>query len=193
MSERSFFSQWVRSTSLGWVLGIPLIAGLALLGEAIGIGGVQVLVGIGMGLGVGWLQGRRISFLLNRIAPWIWSCVCGLGVPFLFTDVAKVAHWNFPYSLYLSVALGGLIVGIWQAALLRPHVQNAGWWIAGSFLGWNLAAGMVALADQLFRSHSIRGVAGLLVYLGCLTGGGLLLGLVTGAVLVWLLRQKPAA
>lgn len=192
MSERTLFTRWVRATWAGWVLGIPLIAALALLGEAIGIGGVQVLVGIGMGTGVGWMQGRVIRSVLNRIAPWVWSCIVGLGVPFGVVDVAKALHWNLPYSLYLSVALGGLIVGTWQTALLRSHVRNAGWWIAGSILGWNLAAGMVAIADALFRSHSIRGLAGLLIYLGSIAGGGLLLGLVTGAVLVWLRQQKLA-
>ncbi len=39
MSEqKSLFSMDSGDVSLGWVLGIPLIAGLALLGEAIGIG-----------------------------------------------------------------------------------------------------------------------------------------------------------
>ena len=35
---------WLRATWLGWILGVPLILVLALAGEAVGIGGAQVLV-----------------------------------------------------------------------------------------------------------------------------------------------------
>jgi len=157
LSERLGFGRWVHATWAGWALGIPIVVVLALITEAVGIGGVQVLVGAGMGAGIGLMQGRAIRGVLGRFAPWFWSCVVGLGLPFLAADVAKRARWDFPYSLYLSVALGGLIVGVWQALLLRPHFRNTGWWIVGSVVGWNLAAGMAAVADALQRSHSIRG------------------------------------
>ncbi|HMV48400.1 MAG TPA: hypothetical protein PKD31_11650 [Blastocatellia bacterium] len=190
-----FFGGWTCLTAAGWALGIPLIAAMALLGEALGIGGIQVLVGLGMGAGIGWTQGRVMRRLMLRFWPWFWSCVIGLGLPFLAVDLAKLAHRDFPYYPYSCVALGGLLVGLRQAALLRPSFQKAGWqkagwWVAGSVLGWSLAASLVGVADALFRSHSIRGVVGLIVYLGSLVGGGLLLGIVTGAVLVWLRAQK---
>ena len=192
MTERQALTQWVRATWAGWVLGIPLIVALALIGEVLHLGGAQALVGVGMGMGIGLMQARTLRNVLCRVAPWFWSCVVGLGLPFLLVDLAKLAHWNFPYSLYICVALGGLIAGVWQAFLLRPHCQNAGWWVAASVAGWNLAAGMAAIADNLFRSHSIRGIWGALAYLGIIAAGGLILGLVTGISLVWMLRQKTA-
>jgi len=185
--------QWVRATWAGWVLGIPLIIALALVGEADGIGGAQVLIGVGMGAGMGLMQRRAIRDVLHSSAPWLWSCVVGLGLPFLATDIAKAAGWNFPYSLFICVALGGLIVGVWQAFLLRPHVQNAGLWVVGSVAGWTMSSGMAAGADTLSRSHSIRGIWGALAYLGIVAGGGgLILGLITGISLVRMLRHKPA-
>jgi len=197
MSERNIsdyriFVQWVRATWVGWVLGIPLIIALALIGEAIHIGGAQVLVGAGMGIGIGLMQGRAIRGVLGKFAPWFWSCTVGLAVPFLAADIAKAAKWDFAYSLYVSVAFGGLIVGGWQAFLLRSRFHHTGWWIVGSAVGWTLAAGMAAVADSLSRSHSFRGIWGALAYLGIVTGGGLILGLVTGLPLVWLRRHKPA-
>jgi hypothetical protein len=192
MTESKVFHQWVRATWAGWVLGVPFVIALALIGEAVGIGGVQVLVGVGMGAGIGLMQGRAIRSVLHRVAPWFWSCVVGLGLPFLAWDIAKAARWDFPYSLYISVALGGLIVGIWQAFLLRSHLHSTGWWVVASVVGWNLAAGTAAIADGLSRSRSLRGLWGALAYLGIIAGGGLILGLVTGITLVWLLRQKPA-
>lgn len=128
MSDRQLFGLWVRSTWIGWVLGVPLIIALALIGEAVGIGGAQVLVGAGIGVGIGLMQGRALRGMLNQAVPWFWSCVVGLAVPFLATDVAKAGGLVFPYSLYASVALGGTIVGAWQAFLLRPR-PNTGWWV----------------------------------------------------------------
>jgi len=192
LGDRPALGRWVRATWAGWVLGIPIVVVLALIGEAVGIGGVQVLVGAGMGAGIGLTQGRTIRGVLRSGAPWFWSCVVGLGLPFLAADVAKMARWDFHYSLYLSVALGGLIVGTWQASLLRPHLRNTGWWIVGSVVGWNLAAGMAAVADTLQRSHSIRGLPGALAYLGMVAGGGLILGFVTGISFVWLSPHKSA-
>lgn len=192
MGHRKVFAQWVRATWAGWVIGVPFIIALALVGEALGIGGVQVLVGVGMGAGIGLMQARAIRGLLHKSAPWFWSCVVGLGAPFLAWDIAKAAGWDFPYSLYLSVALGGLIAGVWQAFLLRSRFHNTGWWVAASVLGWTLASGMAAVANTLSRSHSLRGIWGALAYLGIVAGGGLILGFVTGLALVWLLRHEPA-
>lgn len=39
------FAVWLRATWLGWILGNPLVVVMALLGEASGVAGVQVLVG----------------------------------------------------------------------------------------------------------------------------------------------------
>lgn len=191
MGDRQIFVQWVRATWVGWILGIPLIIVLALIGEAVGIGGAQVLVGVGMGTGIGLMQGRAIRGVLQRAAPWFWSCAVGLGVPFLAVDIAKAAGWDFTYSLHVSVALGGIIVGVWQAFLLRPRLRHTGWWVVGSVVGWILASGMVVVADTLSRSHSLRGILGAVAYLGIITGGGLVLGLVTGISLVRLLRHEP--
>ena len=188
MIEQKFFWKWVRLSGAGWMLGIPFVAALALLGEAVGIGGIQVLVGLGMGAGMGWMQGRLMHGVLQQFWPWFWSCVVGLGVPFLAVDMVKLASRDFPFYPYSCVVLSGLLVSIWQYVLLRARFQNAGWWIAGSLLGWSLAAGLVGFADALLRSHSIRGISGALLYLGCLAGGGFLLGLVTGLILI---RLRP--
>ena len=40
---------WRRATTGGWLLGVPMIVVLALIGETVGLGGTQTLVGVGMG------------------------------------------------------------------------------------------------------------------------------------------------
>jgi hypothetical protein len=192
MIDRRLFLSWIRATWLGWLLGIPFIIVLALVGEAVGIGGAQVMVGAGMGAGVGLMQGRLIRSIIGKPALWIWSCILGLGAPFLMMDIAKIAGFDIPYSLLVYIVIGGLIVGGWQALILRSHIPGTGLWMMASALGWTLAAGTSAIADSLSRSHSIRGIWGAVAYLGLVAAGGLILGLVTGWCLAWMFRQKSA-
>ena len=180
------WGQWVRLTWLGWALGVPCIVVFALAGEAVGIGGVQVLVGAGMGAGVGFMQGRALKNILHAFAPWFWSCVAGLGAPFLVLDIANAMGWKIPYALEAYVALGGLIVGVWQWLLLRVRFHNAGWWVLASALGWGLAAGAAALAN----AQPLRGIWGALLFLAITAAGGLILGAVTGLALARRLREK---
>jgi hypothetical protein len=189
MIDWKLFLLWVRATWLGWLLGIPLVIAFALLGEAVGIGGVQVLVGAGMGAGIGLMQGRFIRNVLHQSVSWIWSCVVGLSAPFLVTDISKAIGVGLPYSLPVAVAVGGLIAGGWQAVLLRLWLRNRGSWVVASALGWALAAGTAAVADVLSRSRALRGLWGALAYLGIVVAGGLVLGLVTGICLAWMYRS----
>jgi hypothetical protein len=175
MDDRRLLVQWVRATWVGWLLGIPLIIVLALIGEAIGIGGAQFLVGAGMGISVGLRQGRVMRSMINKSAPWIWSCIIGLA-----------------YSLQYSIALGGLIAGLWQALLLRSRFHQTWSWVAMSALGWSLAAGTAAMADYISKLRLLQGIWGALAFLGIVAVGGLVLGLVTVVSLAWMLRYKPA-
>lgn len=190
MINRRLFVSWIGATWLGWLLGIPLIIVLALVGEAVGIGGAQFLVGAGMGTGVGLMQARVVRRIISKSALWICSCAVGLGLPFLITDISKVAGVRIPYSLFVAITVGGLIIGGWQMLILRSHARRAGSWMVASALGWTLAAGTSAVADSLPRSHFLRGIWGAVAYLGIVTGGGLVLGLVTGVCLVWMLRGE---
>ncbi len=131
--------RWTRATWAGWLLGIPCVIALALAGEALGIGGSQVLVGAGMGAGVEVMQE-----VIGRAGPWAWSTAVGLALPFLGFDLATAAGRDWPFSLYPSVAVGGLIVGAGQARLLRPHFRGTGAWVAASTVGWSLSAGAAA-------------------------------------------------
>jgi hypothetical protein len=193
MPDRSFLFRWVRATWVGWLLGVPLIIALALIGEVMGVGGAQWLVGAGIGAGVGLAQGRTILPILGRSGPWFWSCVGGVSAPFLGWDLAKAAGWHSPYSPYVALGLGGFLAGAWQAALLRDRFGSPSWWVAASALGWTLAGGTAAIADWLSRSQSFRGIWGALAYLAIVAAGGLMLGLVTGTALVRNRRPGPLA
>lgn len=182
--------RWTRATWLGWIAGVPLIALFALVGESIGIGGAQALVGAGMGTGVGILQSRALRNVLDRPGWWVWSCAVGLTLPFLAFDLLRLTGHTSPYSVQLAVATGGVATGLWQSYLLRSRAQQAGWWILISAFGWTLAALAAGSADTLTRGHAIRGVTGALLYLAIVGVGGLILGAATGVGLVRLLRSS---
>jgi hypothetical protein len=192
MNDRRFLRRWVIATWFGWLLGIPLVIASALLGEAVGIGGSQVLVGVGMGTGIGFVQARALRDLVPR-AAWIGSCIVGLSTPFLLSDVSSAAGLDLAYSLRICVAIGGLLVGTSQALLLRTRLRGTWTWIVASAVGWTLAAARSSAADALFRSRTVTGAPGARAYLGILALGGLVLGLATGASLAWMPRRDPAA
>lgn len=175
--------RWIRATSLGCLLGIPFVVLLALAGEMLGVGGSQVLVGLGMGAGVGVLQGRAIRLLLGAWRPWTFATAVGLAIPFLVGDLMRLSGREFAYSLQWSLVAGGVIVGIWQALLLRARVQGVAWWVVGSVVGWALAGGAAWLADLPRATGQLRGLVGALVFIGLIGLAGAVLGLVTGAVL----------
>ena len=180
-------------TWAGWLLGIPMIIALALAGEAVGIGGSQVLVGAGMGLAVGLLQARVAREFTGRRRAWVVATTAGLALPFLVVDLAGLLGRDLPYSLYWYVLLGGLGAGGWQARLLRSRLRRPVAWVVASVVGWSLAAGSAAIADSWRLAGSIRGVHGLLAYLGVIAAGGLVLGLVTGTALRLLTPRREAA
>jgi hypothetical protein len=116
-----------------------------------------------------------------------------LAAPFLATDIASAAGLGSIYSLYASVAAGGLLVGAWQAKLLRQRFKNSSWWIAASLLGWSVAGGTVAAASWLTQRRQVRGLWGLAAYLGVVAIGGLILGLATGMALAWMVRREQSS
>jgi hypothetical protein len=171
--------KWVRFTWFGWLLGVPFVAGLALVGEAIGFGGAQGLVGAGMGAGVGAMQALALRRILNRPLWWFVSSTVGLAIPFVAFDLGRSLGRNPTYSVLGSVAMGGIIVGAWQSRLLRAVLPRSALWAVLCFAGWLAAALAAAGADWEFRAHKVAGLAGALLYLGLIAMGGLALGLIT--------------
>jgi hypothetical protein len=181
-------STWIRATGIGWILGIPLIVVFALLGEAIGIGGSQFLVGLGAGAGVGLLQSRALRDRTGSVWPWFWATTLGLSAPFAVVDGFRMAGSPLPYSLPACVVAGGLVAGLLQGWVLRRSGHASLPWALGSVVGWSLAAATTFGADVLRHARWLPGIGGALLYLGVIACGGLILGLVTGFVLPRVLR-----
>lgn len=184
---------WVRATGLGWMLGLLFITAAALVAEALGVGGTQSPVGIGMGLGVSLLQARALREILPDGRAWVLHSTAALAAPFLIGDLARAAGFDLPYSLYVSVAVGGAATGFAQATLLARRLENTWLWILASLAGWGLAAAVASTAGLLPPLLSVRGPKGALIYLGATLAGGWVLAWITGLALTRLLVPPAGA
>lgn len=189
-TDRQFFTRWVRGTFVGWVLGFILIILAAITGDLIGTGETesQFIVGIGMGAGVGYIQGRMARQWFGASNRWAWATVIGMGVPFIASDFIGAVWSEYSFSLPLTVAIGGLLVGLLQRRILCSHSGRANWWVPACFAGWTLAAGTAALSGG-FLDIFPRVWPVAILNLGVILFGGVVLGIVTGGALVWILRR----
>ncbi len=83
-------------------------------------------------------------------------------------------------DLSLAVLVSGLLVGVIQWRLLRPHLASAAWWVLASGLGW-YGGGLIGIAIWI-SGLDAHGRSGLTT--------GFTYGLSTGLLLVWLLRNR---
>jgi len=189
------FGRWVFATSWGWLLGFVfiMIGGIA-ADVLLSAERAQFFLGLGMGAGIGYAQVRVTARFLRIGNAWGWACVVGMAAPFVASDIVR-AFWpglSYMYSLWLSAACGGLLVGLLQRPMLRPHSPRANWWVPASMAGWMLAGATPLLFGTL--PGIVSGVAEAVINVIAIPLGGVILGVVTGSTLVRMLRQPtPAA
>ena len=183
---RSFYRRWVGACSLGWIVGLALVAGIATALDGVGISGAQAMVGLGFGAGVGYLQGRMLAPWLGGPRGWTVASTLGMGSVFILHDVGAAAGVAVPFNAPLYVLAGALVTGWWQRALLRRVSPQAVRWVFASLIGWGLPAVGVAMGEP-GAAGRIGGIAALVSYLF----GGVLLGASTGGILADLLRPRP--
>jgi hypothetical protein len=176
--DPALFKDWLKATTLGWLLGFFLVVMLAVAWDQLG-GSAQFMVGIGMGAGVASLQGRVLRRLEVDAYRWVAVTTLGMGLPFLLWDLSAAKGLDVFFSLPSCVVVGSALAGALQSPLLRPRSGRTSLWIPASVIGWGLPAGGIALAD----AGALSG-GGALVSLGAMFLGGPVLGAVTGQALV---------
>ena len=88
----------------------------------------------------------------------------------------------------ISVALFGLGGGMLQWLILRRKVAHAGWWLVASCLGCLI--GILDFPFVIALGEAGKWTQAILTF-GLVFGAGY--GAITGATMVWLLRQSPAS
>ena len=176
----SFWGRWVVATCIGWVLGI--IMAFALSYQVVNLfypEETNLIVGPVLGASVAFAQMIAARRLVSLTYRWVWGAAVGLGIPFivavLIDEIWLGTSETSEMWLLLVVAAGGALTGVLQARALRPHTPRAQWWILASLMSWGLA----------WLTSIVVGEAGF-------RAGGIILGALSGALLIWLLRFLSA-
>jgi uncharacterized membrane protein len=176
----SFWGRWLVATFIGWVAGIIIAIVLSyLVVNLFHPKETNLIVGLVLGAVVGLTQMIAVRRLVSLTYRWVWGAAVGLGISFivavLIDEIWFSASEASDMWLVLVAIAGGAFAGVLQAPTLRPHTPLAQWWILASIISWGIA----------WLISTVLGEAGFLV-------GGIFLGAVSGALLIWILKSSPA-
>ncbi len=178
--DAGLFWRWAIATLAGWVLGLIVAIVLSYAIMAL-VGGEEsnLIVGLCMGAVLGLVQMLAVRNTLPLGWRWVWGGAVGMGFAFI---AATLLAMTMPVLadasdvwLVLVAVIGAAISGLLQAPALREHTPKARMWTLASIVSWAAAWGITAVFPEL----------GLLL-------GGAILGLVSGGVLLWILKPSPA-
>jgi hypothetical protein len=161
--------------------------------EAVGLPEGQFALGLAMGATIGFLQWLVARRSFGATSVWFWASVVGMTLPFALCDL--IGYSLDGYVLIAPAALGALLVGIGQHRLFGVRGIRAYFWAPASAIAWVLAAA-TTLALLAIRYNPASGPLQWLRPLLAFVSGGVVLGVITGCVLVWLFRSphaEPAA
>lgn len=185
---RSFWLAWFLATLLGF--GIGGILGATFAYPLFPAGRSEAASGIALGIVMGATGGYfQWMVLRERIAgAGLWGLASTLGFgsaigAVIITD----ADENLAIASLLMAGVFGAASGVLQWLILRPKLPQAGWWLPANLLGSLVGAIAVPITGVILAAGHWE--IGLLIF-GLLFGTGY--GAITGAVLIWLLRQSPS-
>jgi hypothetical protein len=128
--------------------------------------------------------------LRERIAgAGLWGLASALGFGLAIGAlIAPSTDETFAVAGLLMAAIFGVSSGILQWLILRRKVQRAGWWLLANLLGSWVGAIGAPVAGVIFDAGNWG--LGVLTF-GLVFGAGN--GAITGAALLWLLRQSSSS
>jgi hypothetical protein len=188
----SFWIWWVGFTIIGGLVGnyIADMLGLGMPGWPTDTGILLSMLGSGVfALSVSTAQWFLLRRLFSKAAWWLVAGTFGRAFGMLIGSIALVIISNqfklqagfWSTSIYLAAR--GAVLGISQWLILKQWRTKAGWWVLGNAVGWMLGS---TLLDLFIPSTAISVSIGDLIEVA-------IAGAVTGAVMVWILRQPTPA
>lgn len=186
-------SRWVLFTGIGWVLGVLLVVGLAVLLESFDLGWTgQSVVGLGMSLGVGVMQGLTLGHRVPK-ASWVRAMVVGFVVPYGMADgLMYITALKPEQVLPIATVLGAVLAASLQARSVGVVAGGMGHWVLRHAVAWLLAYGYtmgLLWASNAWKA-SLPGSITLIMAFGSLLTGGLVLGALTYGPLLRLLEDR---
>jgi hypothetical protein len=185
---RGYWLAWFLLSALGYgmgaILGFSFIYNLSPTDTFDATRGI--MSGILMGATGGYFQWVVLNERISGAGLWGLASALGFGSA-MGASAAANPDDNPAMAGFLIVSVFGVVGGILQWLILRRKVPRAGWWLLANLLGSLVGA----IGPSTAVAISETGNWGLvLMAFGLLFGAGN--GAITGAALVWLLRQSPS-
>jgi hypothetical protein len=180
--------QWVLASGIGGAAVFPLVAAAGgflsgVLYRAI----AEVVI-----FGLFWAGMSTMQWLLLRNyipqSGW-WVAASTVGGTLIGIGAVSLGG-NGNVNPIIAYILMGVIIGVLQWLVLSRHISQSVWWVVASPVGWALA--WLAVMSPLARlgqnlMNRVSEILGIMFVLGLM---GAVAGMVTGGLLVWLLRQS---
>jgi len=195
--------RWTVATTLGEfaAFSVPGVAGALAWGlgfPAAGLFGVMIAAGTAEGVVLGSAQWLALRGCLRglRWRDWAWATALGGGaawtlamVPGAFWDQLDGVHPAVPLVALAPAGAGVLFsIGLAQWLVLRRFVERAGWWVPANAAAWSIGVTLVIAAMSPTNEDTPVAVAAAVSVTAELAMGVVVAG-ITGAALVWLLRE----
>ena len=187
-TDRGYWLAWFLASAMGYGMG-------ALLGLYFAYGlfdrdPFDITMGVTLGTVMGATGGYfQWVVLRERIAGagwWTLASALALGLA-VGAVVAADTGENYAMAGLLIGSIFGVASGILQWLILRRKIARAGWWVLANLLGSMFGAMAIPIAAAISESSNWN--LGVMLF-GLVFGAGN--GAITGAALVWLLRQSPS-
>jgi hypothetical protein len=147
-----------------------------------------ITFGIVMGATGGYLQWAVLRERIAGAGLWELASALRFGLAMSVAAAANTGE-NYVMAGILIASVFGVVSGMLQWLILRRHVKSAGWWVVTNLLGSLVS---VIVGVRVFSAISATGNSGLdTIVFGLVFGVGT--GAITGAALIWLLRQSHSS
>jgi len=183
--QKGFLWKWVLFTLIAFPVGAVISIITAYLVNIIYPRETNLVVGLCLGAAVGYAQWLSFRNNIPVSSKWGLFSAIGMGIPFILIVILEELGIHGPdilKSAYVSWLItgitGGFLAGFLQWRLLKPHFKKAYWWLIASPAAW----GICFIA---FQGIEIAGLA-------AASAGALVLGIISGASILWINKAQGA-
>lgn len=186
---RGYWLAWFLASALGF--GMGAIIGVSSAYRFFNDDPFDLAMGITLGtvMGIigGYLQWVVLRERITGAGWWALASALGLGAAMTAVIAADIGENNTMAGIAILGSVFGAVSGILQWLILHRKVIRSGWWLPANILGSLVGTIGMPIAAALGESGN-WGLA--VMTFGLVFGVGN--GAITGAALVWLLRQSPS-
>lgn len=171
----NFWLLWVLANVVGYGLGGAAISPIYVPGEPAEHILPTALLGACLGLAGGFMQWLCLRRHLTRSGWWVLAAASGWTLSAALGAAGTALGGLLPAVGFFGGFVGASSIPQWL--ILRRQVAHAGWWVPATILGLVIGGGFFDVIDIPVVGTTLFGA-----------GFGAVYGVITGAVLVWLLQ-----